>query len=95
MCAVFLSVLISASNCIFYKDETDFFRDKFRAGFSYNAVEYDLPITDPVFINRLKIKGWNPDDSKKYRYYLTVSLSEEYRGWHYKLVAGVVEVRDD
>jgi hypothetical protein len=61
----------------------------------YHAAEYDLPITDPVFTHHLKTRGWHPDDSTNYHYYLTVSLSEEYRGWHYKLVAGVVPVRDD
>ena len=81
---------IRASNCTFWKDESDMFKDKFRVRFLYNNIEYVLPLTDPVFIHKLNVNGFDSINSAKH-YYFTVSLSEEFKGWHYKLIAGIVE----
>ena len=59
-------------------------------------VHYDLPVTDPAWLDQLKFL---PDGihrhsllcgDKRLKTYLTISLSEAFQGFHYKLVAGVV-----
>ena len=63
-------------------------KSKNRMKFTYYGVEYDFPITDPLFIECLK------KNSEKYAnindVYLTLSLGLEFEGWHHKLVAGVI-----
>ena len=68
---------------------------KNRALFRRNHVTYDFAVTDPRWIERLNLMpaGIYPtsmlaDGAKEV--WLTVSLSEEFRGWHYKLVAAVI-----
>ncbi len=63
------------------------FKKQFRGRFTYNDVQYDLPITDIFFLNTLNksIPYFNQDNV-----YLTVSLGIEFEGWHYKLIAGVI-----
>jgi len=59
-------------------------------------VRYDLAVTDPVWLDRLKPlpAGLYPHahffKEKHPRPLLTLSLSELFDGFHYKLVAGVV-----
>jgi hypothetical protein len=59
-------------------------------------VRYDLAVTDPAWLNQLNLlpAGIYPHalffKNKPPRTYLTVSLSEPFEGFHYKLVAGVV-----
>jgi hypothetical protein len=68
---------------------------KYRALFRRNSVTYELPLTDPVWIERLSNlpvgiyphAKFAPEDCETW---LTVSLSEEFHGWHYKLVAAVI-----
>jgi hypothetical protein len=61
---------------------------------------YDLAVTDPVWLDQLKLlpAGIYPNalffKGKLPRTLLTVSLSEPFEGFHYKLVAGVVNVTD-
>lgn len=63
-------------------------KSKNRMIFTYKGQEYDLPITDPVFIEEFKKNpecfALIPD------VYLTLSLGLEFEGWHHKLVAGVI-----
>jgi hypothetical protein len=62
-------------------------------------VHYDLSVTDPAWLDQLNLlpAGIHPNallcDKKAQNTYLTVSLSESYEGFHYKLVAGVVNLR--
>ena len=63
-------------------------KSKNRMKFSYYGAEYDFPITDPTFIERLKK---NPEGYLSINdVYLTISLGLEFEGWHHKLVAGVI-----
>ena len=62
-------------------------KSKNRMCFTYYGSEYDLPITDPTFLEELK------KAPKRFAtiptVYLTLSLGLEFEGWHHKLVAGV------
>ena len=70
-------------------------RALFRAGHACR-VRYDLAITDPCWLVRLNLlaAGIYPHafffNGKPPRTLLTLSLSEPFEGFHYKLVAGVV-----
>ncbi len=61
-----------------------------------SRVRYDLAVTDPVWLDQLNLltAGIYPHalffKNKPPRTLLTMSLSEPFEGFHYKLVAGVV-----
>ncbi|MEJ8756814.1 hypothetical protein WG947_07410 [Pontibacter sp. H259] len=56
--------------------------------FDYKGNKYDLPITDPVALTNLRR---NPDFyENKEELFLSLSLGVCYKGWCYKLVAGVL-----
>jgi hypothetical protein len=61
-----------------------------------SRVRYDLSVTDPVWLNLMRHlpAGIYPHTllcgGKEPRTLLTISLSEPFEGFHYKLVAGVV-----
>ncbi len=72
-------------------------RALFRMG-HVSRTRYDLAVTDPVWLNQLKFlpAGIYPQSfffkEKLPKTLFTVSLSESYEGFHYKLVAGVVHL---
>jgi Dual OB-containing domain len=72
-------------------------RALFRMG-HVGRIRYDLAVTDPVWLNQLKFlpAGIYPQTfffkEKLPRTLFTISLSESYEGFHYKLVAGVVHL---
>lgn len=72
-------------------------RALFRLGRA-NRVRYDLAVTDPVWLNQMKFltAGVYPHSfffkDKLPGTLFTLSLSEPYEGFHYKLVAGVVNL---
>lgn len=72
-------------------------RALFRLG-HVSRVRYDLAVTDPVWLNQLKFltAGIYPHSfffkDKLPGTLFTVSLSEPYENFHYKLVAGVVNL---
>lgn len=55
---------------------------KRRVSFSYNGLNYDLPVTDPKFDTIEKDKEFES-------IYLCISLGEEYEGNCYKIVANI------
>lgn len=59
-----------------------------RIKFDYNSNEYDLPVTDPLFLD--KYKNNNHVLSGVTLLYLVVSLGILHEGWHYKLVASIL-----
>ena len=68
---------------------------KYRALFQRNHVTYDFAVTDPHWLEQLDLLpvGIYPHASfaaKAGGTWLTISLSEAFHGWHYKLVAGVI-----
>jgi len=68
---------------------------KYRAVFRRGDVSYDFAVTDPRWLERLNLlpPGIYPHATfvdEGTETWLTVSLSEAFFGWHYKLVAGVI-----
>jgi hypothetical protein len=66
-----------------------------RALFRHHNVTYDLAVTDPRWLDRLNLMpaGIYPHAtfaSPACETWLTISLSEAFHGWHYKLVAAVL-----
>jgi hypothetical protein len=72
-------------------------RALFRAG-HVSRTRYDLAVTDPVWLDQLHLMpaGVYPHSfffkGKAPKTLLTVSLSEPFENFHYKLVAGVVNL---
>lgn len=74
------------------------YKQRRRALFSYRSVNYELNITDPAFSERHRAqfpaKG---QPSKTFAVtppngcYLCVSLAPEFNGYHYKVVATIIE----
>ena len=70
-------------------------RALFRVG-SANRIRYDLAVTDPVWLQQLNLlnPGIYPNSlffgDTPGKTLLTISLSEAFEGFHYKLVAGVI-----
>lgn len=70
-------------------------RALFRAGSTVRA-RYDLAVTDPVWLDRMRALA--PGIYSHAEFFdgavpntlLTISLSESFEGFHYKLVAGVI-----
>jgi hypothetical protein len=79
------------------RDETGKRRNRalFRVGRA-NRFRYDLAVTDPAWLSQLNLlnPGIYPNSlfsgDKPNKTFLTVSLSEPFEGFHYKLVAGVI-----
>jgi hypothetical protein len=67
-----------------------------RAIFSLSGHSYDLRVTDPVWEQKFAglqpdtYEFKSPDSNVEERFLLTISLGEEFQGYHYKLVAGVI-----
>jgi len=72
-------------------------RALFRVG-NASRIRYDFAVTDPVWLQQLNLlsPGIYPNSlllgDKPNRTLLTVSLSEPFEGFHYKLVAGVISL---
>jgi hypothetical protein len=70
-------------------------RAVFRLG-REGRIRYDLPVTDPAWLDQLNLlpTGIHPHStlcaSRPTQTFLTASLSEAYEGFHYKLIAGVI-----
>ena len=85
---------INYSLMLIHPDEASAYRDenreksKNRMKFTYYGVEYDFPITDPVFLDKFKREPERYDNIPDV--YLSLSLGLEFEGWHHKLVAGVI-----
>ena len=64
-------------------------KSKYRMKFTYYGSNYDFPITDPVFLEEFE------NNPKRFAQmsdvYLTLSLGLEFEGFHYKLVAAVIQ----
>lgn len=69
-----------------YDDNPD--KHQVRLVFSYNAIHYDLPITDPFFIYKYQRNHDIMEDT--IGMYLCLSLGVAFNHWYYKLVAGII-----
>lgn len=87
------SIKLIRAKCRFHQDD----RNKWRAEFNLNRFgqiderkTYDLPLTDPDWTQRCNA---DPDWAGMNRdIFLTVSIGNEFRGSHWFLVSGVLEV---
>lgn len=72
-------------------------RASFRLGHE-GRIRYDLPVTDPAWLDQLHLlpTGIHSHTTlcakRETRTLLTASLSEPYEGFHYKLIAGVINL---
>lgn len=81
-------VLINPSKVEFNLSKSQKGTVQIRARFTYHKINYDLPVTDIDFIEEYTK---NSDILKDYQnVHLSISLGVEFKGWHYKLVAGVI-----
>lgn len=81
--------LIHVKDFLLYEvqHEDELFPKK-RGKFTFNNIEYDLPITDPEFLFDAKR---HPQKFKSpISCYLTISLGNNFENWYYKLIAGVI-----
>lgn len=73
------------------------YKQRRRALFSYNGVDYEINITDPQFSetyrSQFPAKGQraNTFDVAGRKCYVCVSLAPEFNGYHYKVIATVIE----
>jgi hypothetical protein len=81
-----------------WKSWEDQYKARRRALFRYKGNTYDLGITDPLFLERHRTKfpaKGQPRQEFELRpaqgCYLCVSLAPEFNGFHYKVVATIVE----
>lgn len=80
-------VLIEPENPV-YRTVSESGKPQMRSQFVFNGNSYDLPITDIDFTDRFSnnsilLESCTPT-------YFTISLGVEFKGWHYKLIAGVI-----
>jgi hypothetical protein len=71
-------------------------KKQIRGGFSYNGQEYDFSMTDPLerqkyFPNFPKVKNGDVKFEGRDDILICVSLTPEFHGHHYKIVATVIE----
>lgn len=77
-------------NSILFDVSNDGSRDRVQGRFSFKGDEYALRVTDPVCAKRLEERGRGQHQRGKA--WLTISLGEEFNGYCYKLIAGVIEL---
>ena len=56
------------------------------------GLKYDFPLTDTSYINELRSRTKNCGERNTGDLYLTLSLGVNHYDWHYKLVAGVIDL---
>ena len=81
-------MLIRPEKASAYIDE-DREKSKYRMKFTYYGSNYDFPITDPCFLEKFKKNPQRYIDL--HGVYLTLSLGLEFEGFHFKLVAAVIQ----
>lgn len=79
--------LVNASDIILSKRAGFGQKQEYRAEFDYNGIHYDLGNTDLVIQSRLDA---GPNEIKSASGVLCVSLTEDFKDYCYKLVAGVI-----
>jgi len=63
-------------------------KSQIRIKFTYYGFQYDLPVTDPVFLKKYQISTQFLNAYSQMN--LTLSIGVEHEGWYYKLIAGVI-----
>lgn len=85
-------MFIKPENPIIAMQFDDYGHEKYRIQFSYNGTLYDLPLTDTNYINELRSRNRTCGGRNTGELYLTLSLGVNHYDWHYKLVAGVIDL---
>ena len=70
----------------------DYGHEKYRIQFIYKGNQYDFPLTDTRYINELRSRTKTCGGRNTGDLYLTLSLGVNHYDWHYKLVAGVIDL---
>lgn len=60
---------------------------KLRLSFTFNGISYEIPITDPTFLNAYKLNKDLLSNSSDV--FVVMSLGVLHQNWHSKLVAGI------
>lgn len=82
-------VLIHIDNAIVYQNPEKIDYPHYRINFGYNNCQYDLPITDPEYIQLLT--NQTIKIGRKENLFVTCSLGMEYEGDHFKIAAAIFE----
>ena len=81
--------LVKVQNASIYeKTYQDKENSQVRILFTFNRNQYDLPVTDPVFLSSYKSNKNLLNNVNEV--FLVISLGILHEGWHYKLVAGII-----
>lgn len=79
-----------------WSDREGFYRERYRAMFSYRGENFEFNITDPRFIARHQAMLLPPDQpattftvNENRDTTICVSLAREFNGYHYKVVATI------
>lgn len=83
-----LMLIMSSNFQVIEQEYHDREYPQIRLTFSYNRASYNLPITDPVFLNDYKKNSELLDD--KDEIFLVLSLGVPFNDWYYKLVAAII-----
>jgi hypothetical protein len=89
--------LVMPEQVEFYRDEQ---YEKQRVGFKVDGTDYDLPITDPQWRDKIREQEFTHMPASAYiegdeRLVFTISLGEPFKGDCYKLVAAVFTMPPD
>jgi hypothetical protein len=76
-----------------FNEITEISSTQIRLDFLYDGIDYNLPITDVAFLKHFSGNPYEIQESFAATY-ICVSLGMEHRGWHYKLVAGIIGVKE-
>ncbi|NWF51224.1 MAG: hypothetical protein HXY49_11865 [Ignavibacteriaceae bacterium] len=83
-------IFIKPENFGFIRVSNQYVQNQLRIEFSYKDFIYNLPVTDVSF---LKEYGNSSEITAGIQTIcLTISLGLEFKGWHYKLVAGIIRI---
>lgn len=85
-------MFIMPENPIINMQLDEYGHEKYRIQFVYNGTQYDFPLTDTRYINELRSRNKMCGGRNTGDLYLTLSLGVNHYDWHYKLVAGVIDL---
>lgn len=83
-------LLIKPEAGVLLVNEVTFGKQKLKCSFKYNAVQYMLSVTDPVYEKEYRNKAAGSYKLPSQGIYLCISLGEPYNGFCYKLVATII-----
>lgn len=80
-------MFIKPDNPVIQTQHDEYGHEKYRIQFTYRNNRYDLPLTDAKYMHMLQNHNVKGGDL-----YFTLSLGVKYEDFHYKLIAGVIEL---